>query len=126
MFGKNDGSIDVALVDLKFKKNQLIMERIGILLWTKEEELKSHPYFLTNSDNCQYLSDAPGQFGGHKKLKIYGRLDCKSALGAIKRGQYVKNRVFFIDEKTAIEAGFRPCAKCMPKEYKEWKEKQMR
>ncbi len=126
MFGKNDGSIDVALVDLKFKKNRLIMERIGILLWSKEDELNSHPYFLTNANNHQYLSDIPGQFGGHHKLKIYGRLDCKSALRAIEKGQYVKNRVFFIDENTAIRAGFRPCAKCMPEEYKVWKEKQMR
>ena len=60
----------------------------------------------------------------HKKLKIYGRLDCPSALRYIAKGQYVKNRVFFKDEETAIAAGFRPCAKCMPKEYKLWKEKQ--
>jgi methylphosphotriester-DNA--protein-cysteine methyltransferase len=32
--------------------------------------------------------------------------------------------VFFKDEKTAIEAGYRPCAICMPDEYKEWKNNQ--
>ena len=39
------------------------------------------------------------------------------------KGQYVKYRVFFADEETAIAAGYRPCAKCMPDEYKKWKEK---
>ena len=39
----------------------------------------------------------------------------------IKKGHYVKYRVFFKDEDTAIEAGYRPCAICMPDEYKEWK-----
>jgi len=29
--------------------------------------------------------------------------------------------VFFADEKTAVAAGYRPCAKCMPEEYGEWK-----
>ncbi len=66
----------------------------------------------------------PGTLGGHKKLKIYGKLDCSSALRWIKKGQYVKYRVFFKDEDTAIEAGYRPCAICMPDEYKEWKNNQ--
>ncbi|MDP4128201.1 MAG: Ada metal-binding domain-containing protein, partial [Bacillota bacterium] len=33
-----------------------------------------------------------------------------------------KHRVFFADEETAIAAGYRPCARCMPKEYAEWKQ----
>lgn len=41
----------------------------------------------------------------------------------VEKGQYVKYRVFFVDEETAIAAGYRPCAKCMPDEYKKWKEK---
>ena len=35
----------------------------------------------------------------------------------IARGQYVKNRVFFADEQTAVTAGYRPCAVCLPDEY---------
>ena len=81
-------------------------------------------YTLLSVDGKPYQSSTPGLLGGHKKLKIYGRLDCPSALRYIAKGQYVKNRVFFKDEETAIAAGFRPCAKCMPKEYKLWKEKQ--
>lgn len=33
----------------------------------------------------------------------------------------MKNRVFFRDEATAIAAGYRPCAVCMPNEYAKWK-----
>jgi methylphosphotriester-DNA--protein-cysteine methyltransferase len=62
-----------------------------------------------------------GTLGGHRKTRIYGRLDCPSALRAIARGGYVKHRVFFADEAAAIAAGYRPCARCMPERYKEWK-----
>ncbi|RMP64638.1 hypothetical protein ALQ18_01835 [Pseudomonas marginalis pv. marginalis] len=67
------------------------------------------------------LSRKPGQFGGHKKGKIYGRLDCPAALRALSKGGYVKDRVFFIDEQTARLAGYRPCFRCMPARYREWK-----
>lgn len=79
------------------------------------------PYKLVNENGVEILSLNPGTLGGHKKLKIYGRLDCPSALRHIEKGNYIKHRVFFKDEETAIKAGYRPCARCMPKEYKEWK-----
>ena len=69
----------------------------------------------------QYRSALPGTFGGHRKLKIYGRLNCPSALGFIAKGQYARHRVFFIDEATAVAAGYRPCAHCMPEAYARWK-----
>lgn len=60
-------------------------------------------------------STRPGAFGGNARAKIYGRLDCPSALAALARGgPYASNRVFFADEETARAAGFRPCARCMP------------
>jgi methylphosphotriester-DNA--protein-cysteine methyltransferase len=62
-----------------------------------------------------------GTLGGHRKTRIYGRLDCPSALRAIERGGYVEHRVFFVDEAAAIAAGYRPCARCMPDEYRRWK-----
>lgn len=83
-------------------------------------------YRLLGADGKTYESTTPGLLGGHRKLKIYGRLDCPSALRYIAKGQYVKYRVFFKDEETAIAAGFRPCAKCMPEEYKLWKAKQVK
>lgn len=120
-YGKSDGTMDMALIDESFKENKLLMEQIELLMWTRSEILEKPYYFLTNKDNKQYLSDTPGQLGGHAKLKIYGLLDCKSANRYIQQGQYVKNRVFFADEQTAIDAGYRPCAKCMPEAYKKWK-----
>ena len=61
-----------------------------------------------------------GQFGGHRRSRIYGRLDCPSARRAIARGGYVSHRVFFADEPTAIAAGYRPCAVCLPGPYAAW------
>jgi len=61
-------------------------------------------------------------FGGNRRMKIYGRLDCPSALRAIKRGPtYARYRVFFADEASAIAAGFRPCGVCMRAAYEKWK-----
>lgn len=80
-------------------------------------------YHLIGANGKQYDSPIKGTLGGHRKLKIYGRLDCPSALRFIAKGQYVKCRVFFKDEETAIAAGYRPCAVCMPEKYKEWKRK---
>lgn len=87
------------------------------------QEYGLYKYKLRNSNNEEYISKIPGTIGGHKKLKIYGKFDCPSALNYIKKGMYVKNRVFFDSIETAIKAGYRPCGKCMKKEYKEWKNK---
>ncbi len=80
-------------------------------------------YKLVDADGVIREYDAKGTLGGYRrgKQKLYGRLDCKSALAFIAKGQYVKYRVFFADEATAIAAGHRPCAKCMPAEYEAWK-----
>lgn len=78
-------------------------------------------YTLLNK-NGYYKSEEKGLFGGYKPDKIYGRLDCSTALRAIAKGGYVKYRVFFATEQDAIECGYRPCGNCMKKEYKMWKE----
>jgi methylphosphotriester-DNA--protein-cysteine methyltransferase len=70
-------------------------------------------------------SSAPGTVGGHRRQRIYGRLDCPSALRAIARGGYVEHRVFFADEDTAVAAGYRPCARCLPEQYRSWKASQL-
>lgn len=80
-------------------------------------------YKLLDENGKEYLSEEPGTIGGHRKLKIYGKLDCSSARRYISKGQYVQYRVFFKDEETAIAAGYRPCGVCMKEEYKKWKEK---
>jgi methylphosphotriester-DNA--protein-cysteine methyltransferase len=62
-----------------------------------------------------------GTLGGHRRSRIYGRLDCPGAERWIARGHYVQHRVFFADEATAVAAGYRPCARCMPAEYAAWR-----
>jgi Metal binding domain of Ada len=81
-------------------------------------------YTLLGADGRPYQSDMPGTYGGHRRGKRYGRLNCPSALRAIARGRYVRHRVFFADEQTAIAAGYRPCAVCLPKQYAAWKASQ--
>lgn len=78
-------------------------------------------YTLIGRDGKPYASLAAGTWGGHRRRKIYGRLDCPSALRVIARGGYVRFRVFFADEETAIAAGYRPCAVCCRDRYLRWK-----
>lgn len=82
----------------------------------------STTYRLLGSDAQPYVTDTPGRLGGHRGDKLYGRLDCPSARRAIAAGGYVKNRVFFADETTALAAGYRPCAVCRPQAYRDWKQ----
>jgi methylphosphotriester-DNA--protein-cysteine methyltransferase len=78
-------------------------------------------YRLVGRDGRELLSPAPGTLGGHRRTKVYGRLDCPSALRWIARGHYVRHRVFFADEATAVAAGYRPCAVCLRERYEAWK-----
>ncbi|KPC64143.1 hypothetical protein [Streptomyces chattanoogensis] len=82
-------------------------------------------YTLTGRDGRSYPSAMPGSLGGYRRgnLKLYGRLDCPSALRALARGHYVRHRVFFADEETAVAAGHRPCAVCLPWQYARWKDR---
>ncbi|MCA0293158.1 MAG: metal-binding protein [Actinobacteria bacterium] len=75
----------------------------------------AEPYVLLGADGLPYRSSRPGELGGHRRSRIYGRLDCPSALRAIARGGYVAHRVFFADGATAVAAGYRPCARCLPR-----------
>ncbi|MEQ9164958.1 MAG: Ada metal-binding domain-containing protein [Fulvivirga sp.] len=55
-------------------------------------------------------------YAGNSKLKIYGRLNCKSG-----KRMKAKNRVFFKDRDEALNFGYRPCGHCLKEEYKNWK-----
>lgn len=79
-------------------------------------------FTLTGSDGRLYASATPGTLGGHRRGRLYGRLDCPTALRALARGGYAGQRVFFADETTAVAAGYRPCAVCLPQEYRAWKD----
>lgn len=79
-------------------------------------------YELIGPDGRPYLSAVKGALGGHRRSKIYGRLDCPAALRAIARGGYVTHRVFFVTAAAAEAAGYRPCAACLPDAYRAWKQ----
>jgi methylated-DNA-[protein]-cysteine S-methyltransferase len=89
-------------------------------------ETSHRTWTLIGADGRPYESSTPGTLGGHRRSKGYGRLDCRAALRWIAKGHYVKHRVFFADEETAVAAGYRPCAVCMPERYAEWKAAQVR
>lgn len=76
---------------------------------------------LVGADGGEVLSVRPGTLGGYRRRRIYGRLDCPSALRALARGGYAAQRVFFADEATAVAAGYRPCATCLRAEHSAWK-----
>jgi methylphosphotriester-DNA--protein-cysteine methyltransferase len=76
---------------------------------------------LIDPDGSAYRSPVPGMLGGHRRRRIYGRLDCPAALRWLARGSYGPHRVFFADEATARAAGYRPCAVCLPVQYRTWK-----
>jgi methylphosphotriester-DNA--protein-cysteine methyltransferase len=81
-------------------------------------------YTLLDGRGVVYLSATPGAWGGHRRSRIYGRLDCRSALRALARGGYARHRVFFADEATAGATGYRPCGACLPEKYAAWKASQ--
>jgi methylated-DNA-[protein]-cysteine S-methyltransferase len=87
-------------------------------------EAGQRTWTLIGADGKPYESPTPGTLGGHRRSKGYGRLDCRAALQWIAKGHYVRHRVFFADEETAVAAGYRPCAVCMPERYAEWKRQQ--
>jgi len=78
-------------------------------------------YRLIGADGVPYASQTPGTLGGHARTRVYGRLNCPVALSWIRRGSAMPHRVFFADEATAIAAGYRPCAVCLPERYAVWR-----
>lgn len=82
-------------------------------------------YRLISATGEEVLSTVPGTLGGNRRRKIYGQLDCRSAVGSLPTG-YARVRVFFADEATALAAGYRPCGTCMREEYRAWVEQSLR
>lgn len=80
---------------------------------------------LLATDGTAYESPVPGTLGGNRLAGIYGRLDCGSALAALRKGGYAEHRVFFSDAQTALAAGYRPCGTCLRADYREWKAAQV-
>lgn len=76
-----------------------------------------HHQSISDAELRKQLRSKTICFGGNKKLKIYGTLQCKS-------GKQMKreNRVFFGAEQEAVQNGYRPCGHCMKDSYSKWKE----
>ncbi|MFI9361503.1 Ada metal-binding domain-containing protein [Kitasatospora sp. NPDC053057] len=89
-----------------------------------DEPAPERTYRLLGPDGRTRTGPHPGTLGGYRRGRIYGRLDCPSARRAIAAGGYVPHRVFFADEPTALAAGYRPCAVCLPAKYLRWKAQQ--
>lgn len=87
----------------------------------REKENMHKTWNLVGPDGKPYASTVPGTLGGHRRCRIYGRLDCPAAALAITRGGYVSHRVFFLDARAAQAAGYRPCAVCLPDDYARWR-----
>ena len=113
---------DILLNNIDTKNNY---EKLLYHLKQNIRQFQGIKFKLIDSNGQPYLSDTPGKLGGYKKMKIYGKLDCPSAQKWIEKGHYIQHRVFFENEETAIAAGYRPCAKCMPDEYKQWKNQEV-
>jgi methylphosphotriester-DNA--protein-cysteine methyltransferase len=71
---------------------------------------------ISDQDLRKQIKQKEILFGGNRKLKIYGMLQCKSG-----RRMKKENRVFFISGKEATKKGYRPCGHCMKNEYQKWK-----
>jgi hypothetical protein len=71
-------------------------------------------FTLIGADGKPFQSSNRGTFGGNRRSKVYGLMECRTAGRYLAAGTYQKNRVFFADEATALSAGYRPCASCLP------------
>jgi len=78
-------------------------------------------FTLVGADGKPHASAEPGRLGGHRRLRIYGELDCASAVRHVAAGRYVRHRVFFASVTVAILAGYRPCAICRAWDWAAWK-----
>ncbi|HLM64727.1 MAG TPA: Ada metal-binding domain-containing protein [Acidimicrobiales bacterium] len=87
----------------------------------EREATGGRTYVLVRSDGREHRSAVPGTPGGHRRNRIYGRLDCRVALRWGAQGTYARHRVFFADAATAVAAGYRPCSVCLPEAYARWR-----
>ena len=64
--------------------------------------------------------DLPNMFCGSNKTKVFGKATCSATNGhSIVNLDYRSGHIFESKDE-AIKLGFRPCARCMRKEYAEW------
>lgn len=71
---------------------------------------------MTDKELRKMIKNREVCIGGNRKLKIYGRLDCRSG-----KKMSRKNRVFFNSEQEAKDHNYRPCGHCLREKYLKWK-----
>ncbi|MEC8672239.1 MAG: Ada metal-binding domain-containing protein [Pseudomonadota bacterium] len=71
---------------------------------------------IDDDDLQRLIASGHIRYGGNRRLRIYGRLDCASGRRMTRRA-----RVFFGSEDEARRAGFRPCGHCLREGYLRWK-----
>ncbi len=63
-------------------------------------DISTKTYNLLSTDGQIYKSIVKGMLGGNRTLKLYGHLDCSSAIRVLPG--FATVRVFFAHESTAI------------------------
>ncbi|MEQ9413831.1 MAG: Ada metal-binding domain-containing protein [Cyclobacteriaceae bacterium] len=71
---------------------------------------------ITNRELSHQIKSGAITLAGNARLKIYGLLSCNSG-----KRMHQRNRVFFANEKEALQSGYRPCGHCLSSKYKAWK-----
>ena len=69
------------------------------------------------------ILDLPNVLSGNRRTKVFGKASCSSTGGHLILRKEDCDRVLFDNEAIALSAGFRPCAKCLPESYIEWKKR---
>lgn len=88
---------------------------MALALMSTTSAIKAGPrklYTLLGPDSQFYASPYQAPYGGHSGVKLFGKLDCPSALMHIRRGHYVDQRVFFASFMDALALGYRACRRC--------------
>jgi len=70
---------------------------------------------ITKNELALHIKSGAITLAGNARLKIYGLLSCKSG-----KRMHQRNRVFFANEKEAVQSGYRPCGHCMSAAFREW------
>ncbi|MEP2669027.1 MAG: Ada metal-binding domain-containing protein [Cyclobacteriaceae bacterium] len=70
---------------------------------------------ITKSELTLQIKSGAITHAGNARLKINGSLNCSSG-----KRMHQRNRVFFANEKEAIQSGYRPCGNCMSAAFREW------
>ncbi len=67
------------------------------------------------------ILDLPKTICGNKRTKIFGKATCSATNGHLVLNSTLSDSMVFESKEEAISLGYRPCARCMPKDYAKWR-----